>query len=237
MSVTGIVLVTGANRGLGLGLAREFADRGWRVLAGCRRVAAAAQLAQLDSSRITVLELDVSDDASVRAALARATEIADRLDVLINNAGINPEPRTASVAEVPLANVAAAFDVNVLGALRVLQATVPLLRRSARPRIINIASGAGSLTRNAVTPVRPQLAYCLSKAALNRLTRAAARDLPGMVAVSISPGWIRTEMGGPEAELSVEEAAVALATTVENLDLSHTGEWLDRFGHPSEFAW
>jgi NAD(P)-dependent dehydrogenase (short-subunit alcohol dehydrogenase family) len=233
----GIILITGANRGIGLGLVREFVGRGWRVFAGCRRPEEAAELARLDPARVELLRLDVGDDAGVRAALERMAQRTDRLDVLVNNAGINPAPREAGVADVPVANVAAALDVNVLGALRVLQAAVPLLRRGERPRIVNISSGAGSLTRNTATRERPQPAYCISKTALNLLTRAAARDLPGITVVSVSPGWIRTDMGGPEAGLGIGEATAALAATIEKLDAARTGEWLDRFGNPSEYAW
>lgn len=237
MKTAGTILITGANRGIGLGLAREFVQRGWRVFGGCRRPGEAAELARLEPARVELVALDVGDEAGVRAALARVAQRTDRLDVLVNNAGINPAPREAGVADVPVANVAAALDVNVLGALRVLQAALPLLRRGTRPRLVNISSGAGSLTRNSVSPARPQPAYAISKAALNLLTRSAARDLPGITVVSVSPGWIRTDMGGPEAALGVEEAAAALAATIEKLEPPQTGQWLDRFGNPSEYAW
>ena len=131
--------------------------------------------------------------------------------------------------------VADALDTNLLGALRVLQAAVPALRRGRRPRIVNISSGAGSLAHNSAS--KPQPAYCISKAALNMLTRCATRDLPGITVVSVSPGWIRTDMGGANAELGLDEATAALATTIENLHPQHNGQWLDRFGQPSAYAW
>lgn len=229
------LLITGANRGIGLGLAREFARRGWRVFAGCRRPDEAEELARLEPDGVERVTLDVRDDASVAAALAHVAQRAGRLDVLVNNAGINPAPRDLTVAEVPVAMVAAAFDVNLLGALRVLQAAVPLLRAGPEPRIVNISSGAGSLAHNSAP--RPQPAYCLSKAALNMLTRRAARELPDITIVSVSPGWIRTDMGGPDAALGVDEAVAALAATIEQLGPAHTGQWLDRFGQASEYAW
>jgi NAD(P)-dependent dehydrogenase (short-subunit alcohol dehydrogenase family) len=119
--------------------------------------------------------------------------------------------------------------------LRMLQAVLPLLRQSLNPRVVNISSGAGSLAHNSAQ--RPQPAYCLSKAALNMLTRRAARDLTDVTVVSISPGWIRTDMGGADAKLGVTEAATALAETIEQLNQTHSGQWLDRFGQPSEYAW
>lgn len=225
--------ITGANRGLGLGLAREFARRGWKVYAGCRRPEVASGLQGLPGVR--PLGLDVCDEASVRAAVARIAGEGGRLDALVNNAGINPEPRDLGVAEVPVAQVAAALDVNLLGALRVLQAAVPLLRASARPRIVNISSGAGSLAHNSAA--RPLPAYCISKAALNMLTRRAARDLPGITVVSVSPGWVRTDMGGPDAALGVEDVVPQLASTIEQLQPGQSGQWLDRLGRPSEYSW
>lgn len=240
MKTTGTILITGANRGIGLGLTAHFLARGWRVYAGCRRPDAAIELGALAArhpGRCAVLALEVRDDASVAAMAETIRARHDTLDVLVNNAGINPAPHEHRVAEVAVAAVAEAFDVNVLGALRVLQAAVPLLRGRPHPRVVNISSGGGSMTRNSAAPTRPMTAYCISKAGLNMLTVRAARDLPGFTIVSISPGWIRTDMGGPDAELDPDEATAALATTIENLQASQHGQWLDRFGRPSEYAW
>jgi NAD(P)-dependent dehydrogenase (short-subunit alcohol dehydrogenase family) len=236
MNPAGTILITGANRGIGLGLARQFLARGWRVIATCRRVETTGELADLARAhpdRCVVTAVEVRDAVSV-AALAAALG-AQSLDVLVNNAGINPEPRDLGVDRVAPEKVAEALDTNLLGALRVLQAAVPALRRGARPRIVNISSGAGSLAHNSAK--QPLPAYCISKAALNMLTRCAARDLPGITVVSVSPGWIRTDMGGAGAELGPDEATAALATTIENLHPQHSGQWLDRFGQPSAFAW
>lgn len=236
MNPNGTILITGANRGIGLGLARQFLARGWQVTATCRQPEATGDLADLARAhpdRCVVTALEVRDTVSVAAlAAALATQ---SLDVLVNNAGINPAPRDLGVDRVAPETVADALDTNVLGALRVLQAAVPALRRSACPRIVNISSGAGSLAHNSAK--QPLPAYCISKAALNMLTRCAARDLPGFVTVSISPGWIKTDMGGTDAEVEVDDAASALVATITGLQPSDTGRWLDRFGRPSAYAW
>ena len=114
---------------------------------------------------------------------------------------------------------------------------LPLLKRSPHARVVNISSGAGSLTHRPMKRVQP--AYSISEAALNMLTQRAAQDLApwGVITVAISPGWIKTDMGGANADLSVEEATAALATTIENLQAQHNGLWVDRFGQPSEYAW
>jgi NAD(P)-dependent dehydrogenase (short-subunit alcohol dehydrogenase family) len=235
VSAAGTILITGANRGLGLGLVGAFVKKGWHVYAGCRRPAGALELTRLEHRGVVVVKLDVRDDRSVRSALDELSRRGTPLDIVVNNAGINPEPRDLGVAKVLVAQVADAFDVNALGALRVLQAAVPLLRRSGHPRVVNISSGAGSLAHNSAT--RPQPAYCISKAALNMLTRRAARELPDITIVSVSPGWLRTDMGGPGAALDVDEVASELATSMERLALEHSGQWLDRFGRSSEYAW
>ena len=240
MSGERTILITGANRGIGLGLAEQFLRRGWKVFAACRRPDAAAVLTDLKrghAGNLEILRLDVCDERSVSVMAANLAQLSPSLDVLINNAGINPEPRDQTVADISVATVAQVFDINVLGALRVMQAVLPLLKGSACPRVVNISSGAGSLAHNPAR--RPQPAYCISKAALNMLTRRAAQDLAlgGVITVSISPGWIKTDMGGANADLSVEEATAALATTIENLQAQHNGLWLDRFGQPSEYAW
>ncbi|WP_438480422.1 SDR family oxidoreductase [Oleiharenicola lentus] len=233
------ILITGANRGLGLELAIQFAVRGWTVFAGCREPAAAAELLSLAvaNAAVKVLELDVTRDDQVVACLARVREHTPSLDVLVNNAGINPEPRTHTVIEIDVASVVRTLDVNTVGPLRVLQAAFPLLKQGRNPRVINISSGAGSLTRNSARSPAP--AYCISKAALNQFTRRAALDLAphGITVVAITPGWVRTTMGGPGADLPVSEAVASLARTIENLQPAHTGEWVDRHGQPSAYAW
>ncbi len=240
MNAPPAILITGANRGIGLGLTREFLRLNWKVFAACRQPAVATGLIALKlehAGGLEVVSLDVTDEGSAAALAQAIARQTPALDVLVNNAGINPGSRDHTVADVAVEAVATAVDVNVLGALRVIQAVLPLLKRSPAARIVNVSSGAGSLAHNSSARSLP--AYCISKAALNMLTRRAARDLAafGITTVSVSPGWIRTDMGGPEAELSVEEATAALATMIGALQPQHNGQWLDRFGRPSEFAW
>lgn len=238
MSRRETVLITGANRGLGLGLVRAFHARGWQVFAACRQPQETTELHSLgESGTLHLVVMDVVSDASVRSAAAEVATYCSALDVLVNNAGMNPEPRAASIEEVAPGAVLSSLDVNTVGPLRTTQAMLPLLRKSARARVVNISSGAGSLTRNSVRlPLYP---YCLSKAALNLFTRRAADELrpQGIIVVSVSPGWVRTDMGGNGASLSVDESTAALSTTIENLTLENSGHWLDRFGQPSEYAW
>ena len=203
-----VALVTGANRGIGREIAAQLArDHGFTVLAGAR------DPSQVEAAEnLLPLELDVSDDDSVGAAVAGIEENPGSLDVLVNNAGVHGEP--IGVVEYELEDARAVFETNVLGPWRLIQATFPLLRESASPRIVNVSSGAGQLDEMD----SGRAAYRLSKTALNALTRTLAAEHPQLSVNSICPGWVRTDMGGSSATRSVEEgadSAVWLATMAD----------------------
>jgi NAD(P)-dependent dehydrogenase (short-subunit alcohol dehydrogenase family) len=192
----GIALVTGANRGIGLEVCRQLAERHYTVILTARdeekgrRAAAPLHRAGLD---VHVQQLDVADDASVKAAAAATERSVGGLDVLVNNAGILYDT-WQHAASADLAVVRQALETNTLGAWRVTQAFLPLLRRSRHARIVNVSSGAGALASlDADTP-----AYALSKAALNALTMMLAADLrsSGILVNAVCPGWVATDMGG-----------------------------------------
>jgi NAD(P)-dependent dehydrogenase (short-subunit alcohol dehydrogenase family) len=228
-----VALVTGANKGIGLAAARRLAELGWSVLLGARDPergkAAAGRLAGLD---VSVLRLDVTDDASVSAAAKQVEDSAGRLDVLVNNAGIIGP--LVGPMETGAAEMLECFDTNVFGPVRVTRAFVPLLRRSTAPRIVMVSSGMGSL---AVTtdPERLEstlvgLAYPSSKSALNMLTTMYAKALPGFRVNAVDPGYTATDLNGHRGLQSVQvgsDAIVALATVPTD---GPTGGFFDRSG-------
>jgi NAD(P)-dependent dehydrogenase (short-subunit alcohol dehydrogenase family) len=178
------------------------------VLAGARDPATVEP-----AENVIALELDVTDDDSVGAAIAGAEENPGSLDVLVNNAGIYGT--FEGVAGYDLADAREVIETNVFGPWRLIQAALPLLRRSASPRIVNVSSGAGQLAEMGGGGT----AYRLSKAALNALTRTLAADEPELKVNAICPGWVRTDMGGSSAPRSVEQGAdtaVWLATMSED---------------------
>jgi NAD(P)-dependent dehydrogenase (short-subunit alcohol dehydrogenase family) len=214
-----IALVTGANRGIGLEIVRQLARQGLIVVLGARDVekgkTAAATLAS-EGLEAAVVGLDVTDEASVRDAVATVVDRQGRIDVLVNNAGILEEgfsPEDSSVLDAPVERVLETYRTNTVGPLRLIQAVVPHMQRRGYGRIVNVSSGAGQLA-----DMRGGFpAYRMSKAALNALTRITAAELgPGDIKINaMCPGWVRTEMGGPNATRSVEkgaETAVWLAT-------------------------
>ena len=178
------------------------------MLAGARDPAAVEP-----ADNLIALELDVTDDDSVGAALAGAEENPGSLDVLVNNAGIYGS--FEGVAGYDLAAAREVIETNVFGPWRLIQAALPLLRRSASPRIVNVSSGAGQLAEMGGGGT----AYRLSKAALNALTRTLAADEGELKVNAICPGWVSTDMGGSSAPRSVEQGAdtaVWLATMSED---------------------
>jgi len=211
------VLITGANRGLGLELARQYAADGWRVIGTARRPVEATELAALG---VRVMELDVASAASVERL---AGELAGQpVDLLINNAGIFP--RVDTLAETDFDDVARTYAVNTIGPMRVTRALLPNLRSGDRKQVVSITSGLGSITNN---DRGRYYGYRESKAGLNMFTRSLAVELAdeGFTCVVISPGWVRTDMGGPNASLSPEESITGIRAVIAKLSRADTGTY------------
>jgi NAD(P)-dependent dehydrogenase (short-subunit alcohol dehydrogenase family) len=195
--VSRVAVVTGANRGIGLEVTRQLAGRGDTVILGTRDLSRGEQaLASLGPLAGTVLvrPLDVTSATDAGRLAAELAGRFGRVDVLINNAAIHYDTgQTAAGADLGI--VAEALETNLLGAWRVAQALLPLLRASPHGRIVNVSSEGGSLaSMGGGLP-----AYHTSKAALNALTRTLAAELrpAGILVNSVCPGWVATDMGGP----------------------------------------
>ena len=214
-------LVTGANRGIGLEFCRQLAARGDEVTATCRNPTAAEELGELD---VVVRQLDVTDAGSVRALAAAS----DRpIDVLVNNAGIGV--RSRPLGRLDHDEFRRFLDVNAVGALRVVEALLPQLRRGERRVIANMTSRMGSIDDNTSGGA---YAYRASKAALNMVTKSLSIDLAadGFTCVVLHPGWVRTAMGGPDAPVPVETSVSGLLRVLDNLDTADSGSFLDFTG-------
>ncbi len=206
-----LALVTGANRGLGLEIARQLAQLGHRVAIGARDLAkgrAAAAALQRDGLEVNAVQLDVDCPASVRSGIETLARDHGTIGILVNNAGVlldGPDAQTASVLDMPAERLLAALRTNALGALLTMQAVLPAMRERGYGRIVNISSRAGQLDE-----LRPGVpSYRISKTALNSLTRVTAAEFAGMdIRINaMCPGWLRTDMGGQNAPLSVEVGA------------------------------
>lgn len=227
------VVVTGANRGLGLGFARRWSSQGRRVFALCRDPRLAGDLNALAADadgRVQVLACDVGADGSVEGACTAVTKFTDRVDILVNNAGVYGEkPKQGSLDALDFAELRRVFEINTIGPLRVMRTFLPLLRRSERPRVAHLTSLMGSIGDNGSGS---NYAYRMSKAALNMATRNLGHEMTtlGVPAVAIHPGWVATDMGGGSAPLGVEESVEAMCRTIESIEPAHAGRFVDREG-------
>jgi NAD(P)-dependent dehydrogenase (short-subunit alcohol dehydrogenase family) len=220
-------LIAGASRGIGLELARRLAKQGERVTASVRsergRATLATALAPL-GDRGRILSFDTRDESQISAAAAQVTE---PVDVLVANAGAYG-PKRQTALDMDFEGALDLFSVNSLGPLRVAQAFLPQLRLGERPRIVMMSSVLGSMALAGTV----NAAYRASKAALNKFAQCLADELrpSGVAVVSMHPGWVRTDMGGPGATLSVEESAEGIIKVVESLMLSDTRRYVDYRG-------
>ena len=234
-----IALVTGANKGIGFEVVRQLAREGFRVFLGARNEKAGEEAAEkLDSEAkqearaegrtgvsVTFVKIDISEPESIRRAAEEFSRRSDRLDALVNNAGILLDDDkdiltiTPDIFETTL-------RTNALGALLVSQAFVPFLKKSDAPRIVNVSSTGGQLTDGA-DGWAP--GYCISKTALNGVTSQLAAALPKFAVNSVCPGWVRTDMGGANATRSIAEGAAGIVWLAADAPQKETGKfWRDR---------
>lgn len=228
-------VIVGANRGIGLELARGLVQRGDHVIATARDVAAATDLA--DVRPAAILPLDIADDASIAAFAAALGDLTGHIDLLVNNAGLNAgsvgHDGPAGVLEMGRSTLLAVTDVNAAGPMMVTQALEPQL--AAAPNgswIVNISSQLGSMEVG--LKGGRDVAYNVSKAALNMVTVCTARELVDrdIRSVAFHPGWVRTDMGGASAALSPEESATGILAKVDALTSDDNGGFFRWDGTP-----
>jgi NAD(P)-dependent dehydrogenase (short-subunit alcohol dehydrogenase family) len=216
------VLITGANRGIGLELTKQYAASGDRVLAFCRSPQSAKALHELangSAGRVSVHQMDVGDESSIEAA---AASIGDQpIDILINNAGIKGGEKQ-SLKEIDTADWLEAFKVMTIGPFRVVQAFLKNLERVNNPKIVTITSQLGAMA----WPMGGSYAYASAKAAVNRVMRALANDLKDRAIVAlIHPGWVKTDMGGRNADITPEESAAGIRSVIASLSKADSGQF------------
>lgn len=224
------VLITGSSRGIGLALTAQFLKQGHNVISTYRGQPSTQLSSLLSNKTLTLIELEVTDSHSIAAL---ASELADtKIDILINNAGIIG-PKEQSLEAIDPQEWMDTFAINTIAPLMVSRALLKQLKRSSAPRIITVSSQLGSLHLQGTD----RLAYRTSKAAVNKMMQILALELKRdrITVCPIHPGWVKTDMGGDAADISVEECASGIVKLALGLTLEQTGKFLTWQGQ--EHAW
>jgi len=228
------VLITGASRGLGLEFTKQYLEGGNIVFASCRNPEKATFL--LDEKErhediLHIIKLDVTNEEGRNQAFKEISKKTDKLDILINNAGIisGNEQESSALGEIYKEDFSKVFLVNSIAPLLVTEKFLPLLEKGSNSKVVNISSQNGSI---ALRNVGGKYSYASSKAALNMITKILSYDLfdKGIVVIAIHPGWIKTDMGGEEAPLEKEESVSQIINVIETTNIIKTGKFLDREG-------
>ena len=229
------IFITGSNRGIGLELSRQYIKRGDYVIASCRNPESGDDLLELQKSypeHLLIIQLDVSDPTSIAAAAKELSAQTDRLDILINNAGIAHSGEV--VGNLDSNTMLTVLHTNSVGPIIVAQQLLDLLKNGNNPKIVNVTSQLGSISRKTSGG---RYSYDGSKAALNMFTRTLAFEVisDGIIAIVMHPGWVQTDMGGSNAHLSVEESAKGIMKITDRLKKKDAGRFLQWDGR--ELPW
>ena len=222
------ILITGANRGIGFQLAKQYLQAGKNVIASARQPAAAndlQNLAQKYPQQLRVLALDVADAESVAKAAAELTGVC--VDVLINNAGVL-DTHDSTIRNINFDSFSRVLEVNAVSPLRMLQALMPNLEQAEKPRVVNISSGMGSFNNEGVSAH----AYRASKAGLNKSMQVIARELKaeGFIIICMHPGWVITDMGGQGADITADASAKGIIEVIASLSDKDAGAFINYDG-------
>ena len=226
-------LITGANRGIGLEFVRQLIKQGVHVFAACRNPSKAGQLLKLQEDfpqQISILKIDVTNDQSLSDSYKIVHSKTNQLDLLINNAAISQGEQKFGTFDS--SKIKSVLEVNSVAPILVAQQFARLLKKGKQPKIVNISSVLGSLSR-ATNPRNPRMSiYSASKAALNMSTIHIAHDLRDhkIIVVSIHPGWVRTDMGGSNADIDTNESVNGMLQVINSLTLHNSGKYYDYTG-------
>jgi NAD(P)-dependent dehydrogenase (short-subunit alcohol dehydrogenase family) len=225
------ILITGASRGIGLEMCTQLIADGHDVLATYRSEKTANSLLDLNdgAKNLHTFEMDVNSSDSVKSAMSEIAKRFSSLDLVFNNAGIL---YCSPLDEVSSDAFRSIYETNVIGVFRVSEAAIPLLRNGHEPLIVNLSSRLGSIELRGNSQLGGAIAYQCSKAALNMLTKQMSIDYAkhGVRTISISPGWVKTDMGGEEAKYEVSESVELFLSRINQLPPESNGIFMGEDG-------
>jgi NAD(P)-dependent dehydrogenase (short-subunit alcohol dehydrogenase family) len=228
------VLITGANRGIGLEFVVQFLEKGFNVIATCRKPGDAKELKELlkqNKTRLFVLAMDVSDDSSIKKACTEITKKYEHLDYIVNNAGIMQDDKFGKLKSLDLLAI---FKTNAIAPMIISQEFYPLVKKAKNPVIVGISSRMGSIQ---LKDYPGSYGYSASKAALNMFFKIMAYELmkEKIVSIVISPGWVQTSMGGAKATHTAHEAVSGIIQKLVTITMPDTGKFFQWDGR--ELPW
>lgn len=224
------VLITGAARGIGLELTRQFLDLGYKVISTYRNQPSTALVELAESSNLSLVELEVTDSQAIENVASTLSDTP--IDILINNAGvIGPDSQSRDTVEAE--QWMHTLAVNTIAPLMISRAFIPQLKLSINPRIVTISSQMGLLSRNSTG----MYAYRSSKAAINKVMQVLAVELKpeGIAVCPIHPGWVQTDMGGQSADISPQESATGIVKFARGLTMSQSGKFFTWEGEEQDW--
>lgn len=227
------VVITGANRGIGLGFCHHYLIAGWQVIAISRtkpELKESKSFTKTHISKLIHIETDLNNEDSINAVINKLSvlEIKDLgIDLILNNAGIAEHQHFGQWSQAAFIN---SFTINAIAPALLIQTLSPLLANKAK--VIQLTSGLASFDLN-ISPLAEFDSYSMSKVAVNMLSKRLSTKLSNkeILVCSISPGWVKTQMGGKEAPASVEQAVIDITNTIENLTISQSGSFFDELGN------
>ena len=227
-----VVVITGGNKGIGLELAKQAVAKGARVYCGVRSPGQAKELMDVIGKNGEVLALDVSSDNSVRMFADALRSRANSVDVLINNAGVYLDKPNSGIESLESQMLLETLNVNAIGPVRMTRAMLPYLKQAPNAKVATISSLMGSLTDNKAGGA---YAYRMSKTAVNMFVKTLAVDESGITAITLHPGWVKTDLGGAGAPLEPAKSAEGIWTVIETCTPQDSGKFFNHAGR--ELPW
>ncbi|MCB0272472.1 MAG: SDR family oxidoreductase [Bdellovibrionales bacterium] len=230
---TKTIMITGANRGIGLGLTKSYLQLGHTVIATYRKDKESLDALKSDfSNTLFTFPMDIQHEDSVKSTFKDISQKTGQIDLLINNAGRYGSNQASVKSTMDFTDMLVTYQTNTLGPLLVTKYALSLIEKGADKKIVHISSKVGSIADNGMGGA---YGYRASKCALNMINKNLSLELPHITTVVMHPGWVQTDMGGANAPITIEESVNALVQTIDRFATNDSGGFFERTGEPIPF--